>query len=168
MSIVNISNKYWLGIFIVICLLLFIIMLYVILGALKLKSKFFQFLTSTYKVWLVLMISTILFGSVFSVACSIKSNKLVDINGKVEYVGVITSSVTYDNYVQLELRDVTYEDSEYHKLNSNLNVVIYTKGSVENFAVGNKLTGSGYISKAEFVGFNVYNYSAVYSTTAQI
>ena len=168
MSIVNISNKYWLGIFIVICLLLFVIMLYVIFGALKLKSKFFQFLTSTYKVWLVLMISTILFGSVFSVACSIKSNNLVNINGKVDYSGVITNCVTHDNYVQLELRDVTYEDSEYHKLKSNLNVVIYTKGSVENFEVGNKLTGSGYISKAEFVGYNVYNYSAVYSTTAQL
>lgn len=164
-SIVNMSNKYWLGVFIVLCVFVFLMVVYVILGALKLKPNFFKYLTKTYNVWLVFMISIIAFGAIFSLACAIKNHLLVDITGKVNYNGVITSTTTYDNYVRVELRDVVYANNKSSELNSNLNVIIYTKGSDLNLNIGNTLSSSGYISKAEFTGYNVYNYSAVYSTS---
>lgn len=159
-SIANIREKYWLGLFIVLTILL-VVMIYVILGLLHKKSKIMSYMHSTYHVWLTLFVSIIVFGAIFSMAIAIKNHRLVDITDKVSFSGTITQAEVNDTYVDVELRDVVYDDT---KLHSNLRLIIYTKGSSLDYSVGNIVSASGYINKTSIDNYNVYNYSAIYTT----
>lgn len=164
-SIVNIVETYWLCIFICVTLALVLMMVYVVLGALKLKGGFFEFLTSTYKVWLTMFISVVAFRAIFSSAYAIKSSKLCEIDGCVNYNGVVTTVDVKDSYIVCELRDVKYGSNT---LNSNLNVIIYTKGTNIELGVGDRLSSAGYIERLDIDNFAVLNYSAIYKTNTNI
>lgn len=167
-AIANISNQYWLSLFIVLTIFLVLMIIYTILGGLNLKQKFFKYLHQTYHVWLTLFLSVIIFGAIFSFACALQNSKLVDIDGKVSFSGKITNAQTYDNYVNLELKDVTYIKNSEKKLNSNLNLIVYTNGITLDYSIGNVVKASGYINKKDVEGYNLYNYSAIYNSKVSV
>lgn len=158
-SIANIYNKYWLGLFVVITILLIMMMVYVILGLLDKKSKILSYMNITYRVWLTMFVSVIIFGAIFSLAVAIKNDKLIDVKGKASCVGVVTTVDIRDTNIVLELRDVECDGK---KLDSNLILTVYTKGSALDYSVGSKVATYVVIDKIEIDEYNVYNYSAIY------
>ena len=69
----------WLGIFIVITLIIVLCVIYIILGGLKLKGKFFEYLSKTYMVWLIFLTALFMFSGMFALNVKIKQRSIVEI-----------------------------------------------------------------------------------------
>lgn len=158
-----------LGVFIAISILVLLILLYIVLGTINItKNNFFKYLSKTYKVLILFFLSLCIFGGIFSCAVKIKENKMVDINEEVTYSGKITNVTQKDNYVILELRNVTYNNGiENNKLNSHLKLCVYTT-NFENFNIGNIVASKGKLTKLEIKNYSYYNYSALYSSRTSL
>ncbi len=159
----------WLGIFVVITLIIVLCLLYIILGGLNLKGKFFNYLNKTYNVWLLFLIVLFIFSGLFALNVKIKENSIVEIKNEVEYTGKISNIKQLDSMYVLELRNVKYyQNSSLHKLKSNLTLRVYSASKVEDFKVGNIIKTTGLITKTDIKSYSYYNYSSLYFSRANL